>query len=475
MKKIQVLVFLLGLCCVLTTTLSGQPMVEIQVEGGSQDNAAALQLRCLKPTEQQNIQGALVLILGSGMNGLHLAENPEWLKTSDRLGLIFVVAQFIENERQSSWHESSQGTGRMFASAWEKLGAETGRADWKKWKLYMVGLSTGGQFAYDMALSQPELMGGFVTLKGGHHRMPEPTQQLRVPGLLVIGETDMAFRRENLRQVYEKGRLLSAPWELLVDPGCGHASERVSHLIPPYLQSLLDAGKQAASWQTIKTSYLNSPDQHQESPLPWQSEQPDPLAVAHPNRLDLGKQAWNLASETAELRLQPAESSDWDEVRIVSLRKLLELSPSLMQRDSLRPVTIQSKALDRAIAGSWTDTLLFTYYKKGRQKLGLSRVPVSFRSQNNLSCTPPSLLLQEDASGTPGGTFTLKTSTSQLTLTRLQQDPPQSLQLEKLSETATQQTWQVRKNSLTTTKHGTLSLICETPVQQEILIHWFSP
>ncbi len=92
--------------------------------------------------------------------------------------------------------------------------------------LYFDGWSWGGQFAYHFTVWRPDRVLGFVTQKGGLHDTGPAGDAIRVPGYLIIGEDDAAYRIANLTGIFLAHRPLGARWCLAMHPGAGH--ERVT-------------------------------------------------------------------------------------------------------------------------------------------------------------------------------------------------------------------------------------------------------
>ncbi len=108
------------------------------------------------------------------------------------------------------------------------------------------GESAGGCFAYAFTRRYPDRVIGFWTQKGGCHDTREGGAARQVPGLLVIGGTDLQERCLNLTQLFENNRPLGALWALAVQPGADHAPVRnldvLFHWMDTILASRLPAG-----------------------------------------------------------------------------------------------------------------------------------------------------------------------------------------------------------------------------------------
>lgn len=383
----------------LTASCTHNPdqISEWQVEGGPQDNYAAIQIKLWMGVPPQSLNGTLVVVLGSGMNGLHLADDPGWRHLARSHGLALVSLNMVESGGLRSWHEADQGSGEGFLQCLEEVYShlDLKEAAWKP--IHLVGLSTGGQFAYHLALQHPERMGSFVTLKGGYHRLPIESDLLLVPGLLVSGEKDMPFRLENLRQVAQEGQRLSAPWTWLIDPGTGHESERVSKLIPVFLNTKLDKTHVPTdpAFPSQIELYRNNPDSYPGTVLSLKSVQPSAIAIITPSRLDLGAWQWDQGSQSQVLTLAPVKNDQeplWDRIEVHSLRSLYSVKSS-NQPDGSIELTVSALPSSRPMSAPIQDKLQISYFKGIKKLLGYDAIPLNSRSTSELKITPASLLM----------------------------------------------------------------------------------
>jgi predicted esterase len=447
-------------------------MFEVQVEGKPGENAVAIQLRSPFLKDLSSTRGTLVLLMGSGMHGAHLADDLRWQALAERLDLGLVVAQFLEEERATGWFEIRRGTGRLFWEAWEKLKDSSGTASQIREPIFMIGFSQGGQFAFEMALGHPDKIGGFITLKGGLHRSLTDADPVSVPGLLVIGETDAPFRRENLRQVAMQGTKRGAPWELLVDPGAGHEAIRITHLFEPYLLSLLEPEKYGAEWKKVRNDYLKAEGPLKRAVFDLSSRKPAALATLRPSDVNLGSHRWDLPSEWQKIDLNPSEGSEWDEAHFHPSSQVLELSTPILRRDGGQPLAL--RALPRAYpeAGSWNETVLVTFFKKGRKVMGLEELPVHHKTENDLQASPTFLLLNQRVGDRINGRLSVSTTLPELVIEKIEQDPPGILHHEVLNTTNSQTVWAVSLGVNEPVRSGRLRIRTGKPDKQEIVIRW---
>lgn len=367
------------------------PVIEAQIEGGPDDNFAALQLRLWTGIPFQKPEGTLVVALGAGMNGLHLADDPDWRHLAQSHNLALAAIHAVESGGRHSWHEADRGSGRAFLQALDEAYRQAGMPQAASLPIYIVGLSTGGQFGYHMALCFPGRLGGFLTLKGGMHHLPHAQAPLTVPGLLVAGENDMPFRVENLASVAAAGRRRNAPWVHFVDPGTGHESERVTRLLPAWLQAVRSGAFPGPSFQDQVDAYLQDPARVPAPKLSLASAQPKAVATLSATTLDLGSWPWAEGSQAGTIRVQPAPGASWDRLEAVSVRGLYTFSMEGTPASG-HTLRLQAKPARHLLTAPVRDELRLTYFQGGRKLLACDRVTLHSRSTGPLRVTPATLL-----------------------------------------------------------------------------------
>lgn len=118
------------------------------------------------------------------------------------------------------------GIGEAVLRALGDCAAQSGHPEVAWSPLYFDGWSWGGQFAYHFTVWRPDRVLGFVTQKGGLHDTGPAGDAIGVPGYLVVGEHDAAYRIANLTAIFLAHRPLGARWCLATHPGAAH--ERVT-------------------------------------------------------------------------------------------------------------------------------------------------------------------------------------------------------------------------------------------------------
>jgi|GEM_PF-2409181 len=99
-----------------------------------------------------------------------------------------------------------------------------------------IGFSNGGQFSYGLAAKRPEKVIAFIAGKGGYYSTFTPGEATRkVPGMLVAGETDELFRRDNIALLYSTNRALGALWAWAVEENTNHSPGNEEHMVLPFM------------------------------------------------------------------------------------------------------------------------------------------------------------------------------------------------------------------------------------------------
>lgn len=357
------------------------------MEGKAGDNFNEAQFRLWIPP-QTKPKGVLVVLQGSGMCGLHLADDPGWQKLASELDHALLAYYITESQNGKLFHHAEGGSGQALLEGLNHLARDSGHLELADAPLALVGFSVGGQFAYHFSQWQPDRTSAFITMKGGYHRMPQEGAP-PVSGLLIAGEKDADFRVQNLSALHAEGEKRRAPWRFVIEPGAGHACENASKLIAPFFKSvMLPDGKPALD--EALAGFAKDPAQLPLPQLSFESLQPKSLATASAWQLDFGPVPWNKGSDWKELTLQAQDNpAAFDHCNVQSLQGLVEIKQAGKERLSLRILPKQEQIL-----GSFHDELLVTFEKAGSKRLGAVRIPVFFRSKGDVEIKPYTLWVQ---------------------------------------------------------------------------------
>ncbi len=218
--------------------------VETQIEPLSRENFAAGQFRLWLGDDASPVSnGVLAVVLGSGQNALHLAEDPTWRELATRMRCALLAGFFVDHPDSSRvWNRADLGSGRALLAGLSNLAAEAQAPHLAQAPLWLAGNSAGGQFAYHFAATYPELVRAFATLKGGMHHLPLAPNAAGVPGLLIASRDDSPQRLENMGALFKAGEALGAPWLYAVESGHGHSPERAAPLVGLFFETVLRGG-----------------------------------------------------------------------------------------------------------------------------------------------------------------------------------------------------------------------------------------
>lgn len=208
------------------------------------DNYDVAEFRLWYPGDAVTLRGVVMLVPGSNGDGRSMTEQAVWRELAMRHGFALLGLHITDKRHEQMFVESyvdvSEGSGQAVLDALvafaERSGhAELAAAPWVSW-----GMSAGGQFNYEMALWKPERTIAFILNKGGiyYNALAEPAAQ-RVPGLLFVGETDMAFRNDIIRGIFSMNRRAGALWALVEEPGVGHVVNRSQDLAIIFFDELI--------------------------------------------------------------------------------------------------------------------------------------------------------------------------------------------------------------------------------------------
>ncbi len=229
--------------------MGGGEVVDYRVLPVRGERIDRAEFRMWLPEGSGSLRGIWVLLMGTNQSALGLVDEPLWREWATRQGVALVGVYLLNENGNYDWPET--GSGRALVDALEYFSGVTGRGELREVPIYLAGFSQGGQFAYHFALWNPGRVGGFVTVKGGKHRMPEGCKKKEgdeaegaVPGVLIAGEEDADSRRENLEQVAEAGERMGMPWVSVVEPKTGHELGQSARLIVSFFAwQMGDLGK----------------------------------------------------------------------------------------------------------------------------------------------------------------------------------------------------------------------------------------
>lgn len=208
------------------------------------DNYALAEFRLWYPEEVAMLRGVALLVPGSNGDARDVVGDEAWQAFARRHGFALLGLHVTDKPHELGFVEEyvdvSRGSGQalldaLAAFAERSRHAELAQAPWVSW-----GMSAGGQFNYELAAWKPERTIAFILNKGGiYYTAMAPPAAQRVPGLLFIGETDLAFRNDIIRGLFSMNRRAGALWALVEEPGVGHAVNRSHDLAMMFFDDVI--------------------------------------------------------------------------------------------------------------------------------------------------------------------------------------------------------------------------------------------
>ena len=209
--------------------------------GANYDKA---EFRYWQPDIEGPLRGVLVLVPGSNGDGRPMAEDAFWQDFAQRHHLAIVACRFTDKPHDQGFIEEyvdvSRGSGQALLDALAAFARRSGHDEVAGAPLLLWGMSAGGQFDYEFAAWKPDRVIAYVVNKGGiyyHALVSQATR--RVPALLFVGETDLAFRTNTIAGLFAVNRRAGALWAYVAEPGTAHAVGRSRDLGAMFFDDVL--------------------------------------------------------------------------------------------------------------------------------------------------------------------------------------------------------------------------------------------
>lgn len=207
-------------------------------------NYEVAEFRLWWPDEVATLRGVVLLVPGSNGDARDATEEPVWRDLARRHRFALLGLHITDKPHELGFVEDyvdvRKGSGQAMLDALATLAGRSGhpelaQAPWVSW-----GMSAGGQFNYELAAWKPERTIAFILNKGGiYYTALAPPAAQRVPGLLFVGETDLAFRNDIIRGIFAVNRRAGALWALVEEPGVGHAVNRSQDLAVMFFDDVI--------------------------------------------------------------------------------------------------------------------------------------------------------------------------------------------------------------------------------------------
>src|SRR6266404_6016937 len=179
------------------TTLSpGTVLDDTEPPGNNYDKAA---FRLWYPQNAAPIEAVVVLMPGSNGDARPMVDDPVWRDFAIHHRLALLGCQLTDKPHDQNFIEvyanASQGSGQALLDGLAAMAKRSEHAELAQAPLVLWGMSAGGEFNYEFVAWKPERVVAFVVNKGGiYYTALAPRAARDVPGILFVGETDLASR-----------------------------------------------------------------------------------------------------------------------------------------------------------------------------------------------------------------------------------------------------------------------------------------
>ena len=203
----------------------GHVVYEESVAPGANYDKA--EFRLWLPRDVATVRGIVVLVPGSNGDGRAQAEDSTWQSFAARHELALIGCRFTDKKHDQNFIEEyvnvSRGSGQALLDALASLGKRSNHPELATAPFLMWGMSAGGEFNYEFVSWKPERVIAFVVNKGGiYYTALAPRAARSVPGILFVGEKDLAFRTNTIVGLFAVNRRAGALWALSEEPGAAH-------------------------------------------------------------------------------------------------------------------------------------------------------------------------------------------------------------------------------------------------------------
>jgi pimeloyl-ACP methyl ester carboxylesterase len=366
----------------------------------------------------------LVVVWGGNQCSLGIANDLVWQEFAASIKCALLTCFFCPQIPENHWDRADEGSGEALVKAIQNLASDAGESQLSTARLYLVGDSQGGQFAFSFASWQPARTLGFVSVKGGHLDADAIPRAARIPGLLFEGEADAPFRIANIEGTFSKGRAFGARWCLAIDPHGKHDPRPCGPLISSFLNALSKehsaydeqlsssskemrdsvsgAVRQPRSWfpdttfkrdwEAFEAGKLAS----SQSPLNFTSIMPIPKGIATSLSQDFG--AIESGSQSRELSLDVTANgiADWDNVTTAECSYLSDTSVLTIFPGHFSIHTHLSTA--NLPIGRFTGVIPLRFTLQGKPTLGGVNIPVVATITGDVTATPSFIFLDTSKS-----------------------------------------------------------------------------
>ena len=203
------------------------------------------EFRFWAPKETASLRGLVVLVPGSNGDGRSMADDAFWQEFAVKNKVALLGCRFTDRPHDQSFIEDyvnvSQGSGQALLDVIAKFATRSNHSELGSAPLFLWGMSAGGQFNYEFTAWKPERVGAFIVNKGGIYYSALLSKRAReVPGLLFVGEKDLASRVDTITGLFAVNRRGGAVWALVVEPGAAHVVGKSKEFGALFFEEMLE-------------------------------------------------------------------------------------------------------------------------------------------------------------------------------------------------------------------------------------------
>ncbi len=178
-------------------------------------------LRLNVPDGTAEVRGILIVGNGAGGDVRGQATNGELVAFAKSIGFAVLATGKWGNFSASDDYEID-----LLEDSLATLAATSARPELIDAPWLPMGHSNGGQMSYGLNAKRPEKVIAFITSKGCcYNDFTPPLEALRTPGMLIAGDRDTTFRRDNIRSLFELNRPRGALWAWVEEEDSGHSEK----------------------------------------------------------------------------------------------------------------------------------------------------------------------------------------------------------------------------------------------------------
>lgn len=242
-RKMYFLCWIVSLCQAISA-LAESGFFEVNVPPKETDNFYEARARLWIPNNASKIKinAVLVLLNGTDSDARSSVSKPEWQALAREHNLALLGCYFRGDGEP--YENAAGGSGEALLRMLRIVADESRLPGLSDSPLLIIGHSAGAMFAYNFTCWRPETVLAFVSLKSGPILPAKNLKATGVPGLFIVGESDLVSRVRSTATAYLKTPGEERFWAFALEPQGGHgSSDAIRFLIRTYLEDILSLAK----------------------------------------------------------------------------------------------------------------------------------------------------------------------------------------------------------------------------------------